>query len=261
MNWQQIVTRSISEISAICRKSLEPRKGLRILLYHAVGTSIKEDIRNLFSISPELFEAHMAELSQYKETSIIGLNNSINQKQRHRVAVTFDDGYRDNLTVAAPILERYQIPFTVFISTAYIRSCTHPYLSEAEVRMLSEKPNVTIGSHGVSHVPLTECSQEKLRDELESSKHYLEDLTGKEITTISYPHGRVSKRVLDAVTNAGYKIGASSIFNINDSSQDNLMLCRTCILGSDSVRIFRQKLHGDWDWCRWRHLLPEIATR
>lgn len=255
MNWQQIVTRSISEISALCRKCSESRKGLRILLYHTVGTSIKEDIRNLFSISPELFEAHMAELSQYKNTSIIGLTDTLNTKQKHGVAITFDDGYRDNLTIAAPILERYQIPFTVFISTAYIRSRTHPYLSEAEVRMLSEKPNVTIGSHGVSHAPLTECSQEKLRDELESSKHYLEDLTGKEIVSISYPHGRVNRRVLDAAANAGYKIGASSIFNINNSSQNCLMLCRTCILGSDSVRIFRQKLHGDWDWYRWQQYL------
>lgn len=256
MNWHRVIACGISEIFALCRKSSESRNGFRILLYHAVGTPIKEDFRNLFSISPELFETHMAELSQYKETSIIGLTDTLNTKQKHGVAVTFDDGYRDNLTIAAPILERYQVPFTVFISTAYIRrSRTHPYLSEAEVRMLSEKPNVTIGSHGVSHAPLTECSQEKLRDELESSKHYLEDLTGKEIVSISYPHGRVNQRVIDAAANVGYKIGASSIFNINHSSQNCLMLCRTCILESDSVRIFRQKLHGDWDWCHWRQYL------
>jgi len=252
MNWQQTVSRSISEISALCRRSSKPRKGLRILLYHAVGTPIKEDLRNLFTISPELFEAHMAELSQYKETPIIGLADTLNEKQKQGIAVTFDDGYRDNLTVAAPILERYRIPFTVFITTAYIRSNAHPYLSEVDVRALSEKRNVTIGSHCATHIPLTECDDGQLRNELESSKHYLEDLTGKEITMISYPHGCVNRRVLDAVANVGYKIGASSCFNINNPSQDSFMLCRTCILGSDSARIFRQKLHGDWDWYRWR---------
>jgi len=251
MSWQQIITSSIAEISAFCRRSSESRKGLRILLYHAIGTPIKEDLRNLFTISPKLFEAHMAELSQYKDTSIIGLTDTLITRQRHGVAVTFDDGYRDNLTVATPILLKYQIPFHIFVTTSFIKKGVFPFLNRSELRLLSDNSLVTIGSHGASHTPLTECNDTQLRDELESSKKYLEDLTGKEITAISYPHGRINRRVLDAVANAGYQIGASSYFNINYSSQDNLMLCRTCIFGSDSMIIFRQKLHGDWDWYHW----------
>jgi peptidoglycan/xylan/chitin deacetylase (PgdA/CDA1 family) len=254
MNWQQTVARSISEVSAFCRRSSGPRKGLRILLYHAVGTPIKEDTRKLFTISPGLFEAHIEELAKREVFDLTKINGFNDAQVSNHIAVTFDDGYRDNLTVAAPILEKYRIPFTVFITISYIQRHIQPYLNEAEVRMLSKKPNVTIGSHGVSHTPLTHCNDRQLRNELESSKHYLEDLTGKEITMISYPHGRVDKRVLEAASEAGYLIGASSYFNINFSAQDNLMLCRTCIFRSDSLRIFRQKLHGDWDWYRWGKL-------
>jgi peptidoglycan/xylan/chitin deacetylase (PgdA/CDA1 family) len=229
-----------------------PRIGLRILLYHAVGTPIKDDTRRLFTISPELFEAHMMDLSENKKNEIVGLKDDFNLKQGSGIAVTFDDGYRDNLTVAAPVLAKYRIPFTVFITTSYIQSNLEPYLSKEDVRMLSEKPYVTIGSHGVSHMPLPECNDRELINELESSKHYLEDLTGKEITMIAYPHGRINKRVVDAASEAGYKIGATSCININSSTQDVRMLNRSCILSSDSLRIFRQKLHGDWDCYRWR---------
>lgn len=260
MNWRQMIISRISDISAIARRYSKPRKGLRILLYHAVGTPIKEDLRNLFTISPKLFESHMAELAKYKDISIIGLTDS-NTEQGNRVAVTFDDGYKDNLTVAMPILSKYQIPFHIFVTTSFIKKGEFPFLNRSELRSLSDNSLVTIGSHGASHIPLTECNDNQLRHELESSKRYLEDITGKEITAISYPHGRINRRVLDAVANAGYKIGASSHFNINCSPQDSLMLCRTSIFGSDSVRVFRQKMHGDWDWYSWRHLLSEMKAR
>jgi len=255
MNWRQSITCGISEISALAHRYSKPHKGLRILLYHAIGTQTKNDHKNLFCLSSRLFEEHVAELSCRNTAVTIPLNDVIPTKQMEGVIITFDDGYKNNLSVAAPILDKYKIPFIVFATTSYIRGGASPFLNEAELRALSANPLVSIGSHGVTHLPLTECDDRELQNELESSKHYLEDLTGKEITMISYPHGCVDKRVRDAVEKAGYKIGASSYFGINNSSSDLLMLFRTCIMGCDSLRIFRQKLHGDWDWYRWRQYL------
>lgn len=256
MNWQRVITRGISEVSAMARLYSTPRKGLRILLYHAIGTQVKDDRKNNFCLSSQLFEGHMAELSCRVTSVTIPLSDVPSMKQMDGVAVTFDDGYKDNLSVAAPILEKYKIPFTLFATTSYIRRGSYPFMSETELRTLSENPLVTIGSHGVSHTSFTDCDDRQLRSELESSKHYLEDLTGKEISMISYPHGRVNKRVKDYVEKAGYKLGASSCFDINSNGQDLLLLCRSTILSSDSIRIFRQKLHGDYDWYRMRNYLP-----
>lgn len=247
------MARGISEVSAAARMCSAPRKGFRILLYHAIGSRMEGDKRGIFSVTPRLFESQMAALSTYKGTIIRNFSSEATGMQDTHVAVTFDDGYRDNLAVAVPILEKYQIPFTVFITTDFILSGSDLYLSPKRLQELVLHPLATIGSHGVSHVPLTSCTDLKLHQELLSSKHYLEDLTGKEISAIAYPHGCVDKRVRDAAVDAGYKIGASSRFDINTASQDFLVLCRNCIVSSDSVRVFRQKLHGDWDWYRWIH--------
>jgi peptidoglycan/xylan/chitin deacetylase (PgdA/CDA1 family) len=95
-------------------------------------------------------------------------------------------------------------------------------------------------------------------NELVSSKKYIEDLIGGPVTTMSYPFGAVDRRVRDAVKRAGYLLAVCSRFDINDASRDPLLLCRTEITGNDSVRVFKQKLHGDWDWYRWRRRDPAL---
>ena len=59
-----------------------------------------------------------------------------------------------------------------------------------------------IGSHGVTHTKLTELSDKELINELVSSKHFLEDIIGREVHTISYPHGAINSRVKKAVAKA-----------------------------------------------------------
>jgi peptidoglycan/xylan/chitin deacetylase (PgdA/CDA1 family) len=252
MNWRRIAVRGVSEVFAAARNYSKPRKGVRILLYHAIGSRVNNDDKGIFSVTSGLFESQMAALVSYNDAMIRNLISSEPVTQLMSIAVTFDDGYKDNLSVATPILEKYKIPFTVFVTTDFIRSGSDLYLSPKELQELSVHPLVTIGSHGVSHIPLTLCDDQQLHNELLSSKHYLEDLTGNEISTIAYPHGAVDMRVRAAVEMAGYRSGVSSIFDINTLSNDPLQLCRTLILGNDSLRVFKQKLHGDWDWCRRR---------
>lgn len=241
----------MSEISALAGIVSPPAEGFRVLIYHAVGTKIKEDRLGIYTISSELFEKHMETLAAYPENKLTGILGGISGKGL-RTAVTFDDGYKDNLHVAAPILLKHGIPFTVFISTSFVQNRDADYLSTGEVKELARLPGVTIGTHGATHIPLTLCDDAALRNELRGSKHYLEDLLGAEIKTMSYPHGAVNRRVRDGVAEAGYTVAACSRFDINSPERDPLLLCRTDVLGIDSVRVFRQKMHGDWDWYRHR---------
>lgn len=120
------------------------------------------------------------------------------------------------------------------------------------LRALAALPGAQIGAHGANHVALTQCDEATLRNELTSSRGYIEDLLGGEVRTLAYPYGAADRRVRDAALAAGYQLGACSLAGINPPARDPLLLARTEILSFDSERVFAQKLHGDWDWYRWR---------
>lgn len=93
------------------------RHGVRrhgvILLYHRVGAPDCDPL-SLF-VSPENFAAQLRQLS--KTVDVVPLDAVQQPTPSRRVAITFDDGYRDNLAVAAPILAGGGTPATFFVTT------------------------------------------------------------------------------------------------------------------------------------------------
>lgn len=92
-----------------------------VLMYHRIDTPVS-DPWNL-SVSPENFEQHLQVL--YSNYSIVSTDELIRQIKTKKVvnksvAITFDDGYLDNFITAKPILEKYSIPATFFITDSYL---------------------------------------------------------------------------------------------------------------------------------------------
>jgi len=246
----------VSHLNSMRRLFTPHKKGFRVLAYHAVGSEVADDIYGLFSIEFELFKNHIEILKNYGVDLI-----SIEEKNRNpsnlSISLTFDDGYKDNLLVVAPFLATCSIPFSVFVSTSFtLEKNDGRYLTPVELKKLSKFPGVTIASHSHNHIPLAKCSDTTLKEELKSSKQILEDIIGKEVTSISYPFGSVNKRVSETAKEMGYRKGFCSRFDINDIERDPMLLCRTEISARDTERIFLQKLKGDWDWYKYRHQDP-----
>ena len=252
MSMRRAVARTISNVVACGRCLLPPRPGLRVLMYHAIGSPALGDTLGLFSLSPKDFERHMNHLGDKHAECVVGFDPSLRIESTPQIAITFDDGYQDNLDVAAPILVARKLPFTVFVTADFVRENRSGFLSPSALRELAAMPGARIGAHGASHVALSECDDAKLKDELISSRHYLEDTTGSSVVTMAYPYGAADRRVRDAAEAAGYQLAACSYADVNSASRDRLLLGRTEILAGDSLRVFRQKLRGDWDWYRWR---------
>ena len=254
MNLKRTAQEFIANLSSTFLRYIStPRFGLRVLQYHSVSSGVHFDPQGLFTIEPPIFENQMRILANNKSISLVSLSDCLKTISNNdlAVAVTFDDGHKDCLSTVAPIMQKYKIPFTVFVSTSFVHNGTPSFLTPDELRELSMLPVASIGSHGATHTRLTKLNKSQLRDELISSKLYLEDITGKEIMAISYPHGAVDDDVKSAAIRAGYKIGACSRFDINNETLDPLLLCRTVILAKDTNKVFSQKLNGAWDWCKW----------
>jgi len=251
MKIRRRVYQCISEAMSVAGNVIPDRTGLRILMYHSIGGKAVGDTEGMFSVSKRDFQRQIEYLAQIKTVS---LNNLVIKNDLLQVAVTFDDGYQDNLTIAAPILVEHGIPFTVYVSSNFVKENVKGFLNTQELKELAELPGVTIGSHGVTHERLTSCSDAMLESELVDSKNYLEDVIGSSVASIAYPHGSVNSRVIAKVKDANYELGVCSQFDINHCEDNPLMLSRTAIFNDDNDRIFEEKLSGNWDWYRFRNL-------
>ena len=139
---RQSLLRGVAAVVAATRRGNAPRAGLRVLMYHAVGSAAEDDRLGLYSIAPALFESHIAALAANDAVAVCTLAAGLQAPQPLRVAITFDDGYRDNLHVAAPLLLRYRMPFTVFVCSGFVGRTSGNFLSAAELRELAALPEI-----------------------------------------------------------------------------------------------------------------------
>jgi len=250
-SWKRVAGELLSVGYGLKNALVGPANGLRILIYHSVAADSIADRSDIYSISRSRFTDHLDYLSERRADVSLTVR-PFSEISEIGVSITFDDGYSDNLDIAAPLLIERGFPFHVFVNPGFLISGDRRYLNQSTLCELAGIPGVTIGAHGYSHKRLTECSPTELNGELNSSKKWLEDTIGQEITSMAYPHGALSNNVKSAVEKAGFELAACSRFGLVGANSNRFALERTDIWSSDNIRIFGSKLEGNWDWMRIR---------
>lgn len=128
---------------------------------------------------------------------------------RPSFCVTFDDGYRDFLEHALPLLEARGIPATLFAIASDDRTSVPSgapggLLGCEELADLARR-GVTVGAHGLSHVPLTTLDEHALERELLGARTRLEAWIGAPVDLLAYPFGAFDARVREAAAAAGFR--------------------------------------------------------
>ncbi len=207
-----------------------------VLFYHRVA-KVNDD-PHLLSVSPENFEKQLTYLrNNFKILRLKELVHDLQSKRltRGSIVITFDDGYVDNFVNALPILEKLQIPVTVFITAGKIGSSEPFYwdkntdkrdqgraMTIEELKNIVKSPLVEIGAHTMTHPHLATLATEKQRYEIEESKKILENILGTPITSFSYPFGGredFNDETMKIVKQAGFNVACATIMgNVKNNS-------------------------------------------
>lgn len=239
--------------------------GVRVLMYHRVDRLPQYDQLN---VTPERFEQHLKILSGTgRVVSLAAAVSSLNDgsaedgsaESSNGIAITFDDGYLDNLTQALPLLEKYQLPATIFITSRFSdQSERHPryiddgqrlHLDWVQLRKLSQHPLITIGSHTLSHPYLQRVSDEVCEQEIIESKERIEAELGISVDYFCFPSGDYGERELSILRASDYKASVTVAPGVNRRGLHKAHeLLRTEVTDKDTAGLFRLKLLGAFDF-------------
>jgi peptidoglycan/xylan/chitin deacetylase (PgdA/CDA1 family) len=174
------------------------------------------------------------------------------------VAITFDDGYLDNLREAAPILREFGFGATCYVVTgtlgqynvwdAELLKARKPLMTAQDLRAWLRE-GFELGSHTRSHPRLDEIDPATLEDEIAGSRADLERLTGARIEHFCYPYGCYDDRVVKVVAAAGYVSAVTTERGRVTSTDDPLRLPRISINGNRGLLRFVLKAatpYGGW---------------
>src|ERR1041384_6860546 len=171
-----------------------------ILVYHTINHADRQNGCPEM-ISPERFEQQLSWLSRNR--TVVPLTRTLEPCRRDEVAITFDDGYRDNLTIALPLLEKYELPITLFVVAGFVGR--ENYLSPDELREMARHPLVTIGSHGLWHRNFTKLSRRDARFELLESRRHLQAMIDAPIELLAWPYGECNSETERLSGECGYR--------------------------------------------------------
>jgi len=188
-----------------------------VLLYHRVC----DDARDNLSVGVAQFERQMRALREHCDVlsmaELLELN-PIPRGCRPLVAISFDDGYLDNFQHAAPILRRYGLPCSFYVSTGIVASdqpfphdkrrgnAVIPVMSWDDLRKMRDW-GFEIGSHTVSHIDCVAEPKALVMQELQQSRADLERELGNMKPVFAYPYGgrhQMNVQRLELVRQAGF---------------------------------------------------------
>jgi len=186
-------------------------------MYHSINPKQNPAIKGLI-ISPMTFERQMRFLKNhnYNVLPLGKLAELIKEKKkipRCTIAITFDDGYKDNYTYAFPILKKYNIPAAMFVIIDEIGRPQADRLSWDDILDMQHSGIITFGSHALGPEPLVNLkSEDQIKKQIFDSKKILKEKLGQEVTLFSYPEGMFDAKIRQLVIDAGYKVAVGTKF-------------------------------------------------
>lgn len=188
--------------------------GARIFYFHSIHPSNQRAVRpDIFQYFLELLLREGKQIITIKE---LGQRIRNGHNINNFVSISFDDGYKDNVDIALPILNKFNIKATFFI-VANLLNCLDnkkyrhvynmyknlPVVDKEDMFKLVEE-GMEIGSHGLSHRFMGKFCEKEFKIECHKSKDILEKTLNIKIYSFAYPNGEVPKNAESILKETGY---------------------------------------------------------
>lgn len=187
--------------------------GPSILMYHSIADSSDAPC----SVTVAAFREQISWLAEhgFEVVPLSFLLRAIHSRSyrdlHKKVVLTFDDGYKDFIDNALPILLEYGAPATVFLVTDLLGGSASWNTSGARLRLMTEdevryirEQGISLGSHTATHANLAALGNDEVYRQLRDSYQKLQDL-GETFYSFSYPWGQVSANAVKVVKEIGYQ--------------------------------------------------------
>ncbi|PPB79513.1 peptidoglycan/xylan/chitin deacetylase (PgdA/CDA1 family) [Albidovulum inexpectatum] len=200
-----------------------PPPVIDILMYHSISNR-----GGATSITPEVFLSQVDALAQ-SGLPVITMDDLLAARRGgpalpdRSIILTFDDGFRDFLDTAWPVLSRHGFRPIVYLPTAHVGRAERwaggaepprALMSWAEIRALAAE-GVLFGSHTVSHADLDLLDGDASMAELIVSRRKLEDILDRPVRHFAPPYGRAGPEVRSQIaqvyeTSVGTRLGQAT---------------------------------------------------
>lgn len=219
-----------------------------ILMYHSISNAPGPT-----SIAPEIFKEQMALLAS-SDIEVLKMDDVLDHLavgQKRAVAITFDDGFKDFMDVAWPILCQFDLPAIVYLPTDHIGKVENwtgsnhparPLLSWDDVRVLKSE-GVVFGNHTLSHPDLSRLTGDALCSEVDRASERIAEEIGAPPTHFAAPYGSWSPHAHRVIARH-HKTSVSTNLGPADMTSDPFQLPRIEMFYYRDARKWNSRLEG-----------------
>jgi peptidoglycan/xylan/chitin deacetylase (PgdA/CDA1 family) len=227
--------------------------GVPVLMYHAFSADETHDRYTLPRGKPAR-QLRALSILGYRSISVERLGSALRDEEplpRRVVAITIDDGYRDNLEIAWPALRRRGFSATIFMVGDRVGAVNdwddeglpagRPLLDAGQLRRLRAE-GAEIGAHTSSHTHLPDADDELKRREVDGSRRSLEALLDAPVTAFAYPYGGFEAADVAVVEEAGYLAACTTETRLAAPGDDPWAIPRIEVHDRDTIPSLLLKL-------------------
>lgn len=235
---------------------------LTILTYHNVAVAPEGAALAKLYVDPRDFARQMwclARLGLRGVSMSEGLWLLDRGRAGRAVAITLDDGYTDNLELAAPILREHRFGATCFVVSGCVGTFNawdadalrvrKPLMGVDQLRAWQAQ-GFELGSHTRSHPHLHQLNAASAEAEIAGSRADLERMTGARVEHFCYPYGSLDAVIARHVEAAGYRSAVTTRTGVARTADNRFLLPRVAVSGRRGL--FKFLLRAATPYEAWR---------